>query len=404
MDNVGPAVRGLLTTLVVSVVLCAGGVSGQSQEAPSASLAKAVGTVKTISGSTITLTTDAGSAVNVQIQDSTRLVRTAPGQKDLKGATSIRLQEIEVGDRMLVRGKTSEDGISLVASAAIVIKGADIAARQEQERQDWQKRGVAGLVTAVDGSNGAVTVAMSSFGGSKSVAIHISKDTIIRRYAPDSVKFDDATAGTFQQIKAGDQLRARGTRSADGSELTAEEIVSGTFRNIAGTVIAADATNNSVSVMDLITKKQVTLKVTADSQLRNLPPMIAQRIAMRLKGGPPQAAQGNGANGNGPPAGQGAEERRPAEMGGRRPGGPPDFQQMLARMPAVSLSDLQKGNPVMVVATEGTASSPPTAITLLTGVEPILTAAPDSTRAAMLLSPWNLGGGGAEAAAGGANP
>jgi len=68
------------------------------------------------------------------------------------------------------------------------------------------------------------------------------------------------------------------------------------------------------------------------------------------------------------------------------------------------LSDLQKGNPVMVVATEGTASSPPTAITLLTGVEPILTAAPDSTRAAMLLSPWNLGGGGAEAAAGGANP
>jgi hypothetical protein len=37
---------------------------------------------------------------------------------------------------------------------------------------------------------------------------------------------------------------------------------------------------------------------------------------------------------------------------------------------------------------------------LLSGVEPILSASPNSSRAAMLLSPWNLGGGGGEAAAG----
>jgi hypothetical protein len=55
----------------------------------------------------------------------------------------------------------------------------------------------------------------------------------------------------------------------------------------------------------------------------------------------------------------------------------------------------------MIVATEGSATSSPTAITLLTGVEPILTASPKGGQAAMLLSPWNLSGSGSEA---GGNP
>ena len=81
----------------------------------------------------------------------------------------------------------------------------------------------------------------------------------------------------------------------------------------------------------------------------------------------------------------------PGGGGWRGSGGPPDFQQMLARMPAVSVSDLNKGDAVMLVATEGTATSQPTAITLLAGVEPILSAAPVGTSASTILSPWNLG-------------
>lgn len=88
-----------------------------------------------------------------------------------------------------------------------------------------------------------------------------------------------------------------------------------------------------------------------------------------------------------------------AGQGNWRGNGPPDFQQMLARMPAVSISDLNKGDAVMLVATQGTANSQPTAITLLAGVEPILSAAPASSNAAStILSPWNLG---QSAAAGG---
>ena len=373
--------------------------SDQTQEpsapASTAGTLKPVGVVKAISGSTITLATDAGPTINIIVQDSARLVRISPGQKDLKDAAPIQLQDVQVGDRILARGTPSDDGKSVQASSIVLMKESDVAAKQERDREDWQKRGVGGLVSKVDPASGAITLAAPVIGDAKPITIHISKSTIIRRYSPDSVKFDDATPGTIDQISVGDQLRARGVRSADGTELTADEVVSGTFRNVAGLVVSTDAAANTVTVTDLASKKPLTLRINADSQLRKLSPTVAQRIASRLRGG---SADG----GPGAPSGAPAPSAGPAPGGNAsasRPAGAPDFQQMLKRMPAVTIADLQKGDPVMIVTTQGTATTQPTAITLLSGVEPILSASPNSNRAAMLLSPWNLGGG-ADAAAG----
>jgi len=368
--------------------------SDQAQEShipTPAGTAKPVGVVKAVSGNIITLTTDAGSAVSILVGDSTRIVRIAPGQKDLKDATPIQLQEVQVGDRILARGKASDDGKSLEASSIVLMKESDLTAKQEHDREDWQKRGVGGLVSKVDAGNGTITLSAAALSQAKPITIHISKNTIIRRYSSDSVKFDDAKPGTFDQINAGDQLRARGERNPDGTELAADEVVSGTFRNVAGLVASTDAGNNTITVTDLGTKKPVTLRITTDSQLRKLPPAFAQRIAQRLRGDNPDAAPGASAGGS-PPAKAGGSTAS-GNGGGSRGGGPPDFQQMLKRMPAVTLADLQKGDAVMIVTTQGSANTQPTAITLLSGVEPILSASPNSNRAAMLLSPWNLGGG-----------
>jgi len=57
-----------------------------------------------------------------------------------------------------------------------------------------------------------------------------------------------------------------------------------------------------------------------------------------------------------------------------RGGGGPDFQQVLARAPSVTLKDLQKGNMIIVVATEGQSPQSATAITVVAGVEPMLQA------------------------------
>jgi len=371
----------------------------QDQQAASA-VARQLGTIKTIRGTTITLTTDNGKDIDVQIADTTRIVSVEPGSKDLKAAVVLAFKDLQVGDRILVRGQASPDEKSLAAVGVIAMKHTDLEAKKQHERDDWQKRGIGGLVSAVDPAAGTVIVGVGSATTKTNVTIAITKSTVVRRYASDSVKFDDAKSATVDQIKPGDQIRARGTRSADGTAFTAEEIVAGSFRNIDGPITAVDPAASTVSVMDAITKRPIVVKITAESQVRKLPPEMAQRIALRLKasaGGDAVATPGSagpGANGasasSAPPAGS-----RP---GGGNPGGPggqggrtPDFQQLLARLPAASIADLQKGDVVMIVSTQGATPGDATAISVVGGVELLLTASARGARE--MLSPWSLGGG-----------
>jgi len=350
--------------------------------------AKNVGVVKSISGSTLVLKSDAGPEITITVADGARLLRLAPGQTDLKSAATITLADLQVGDRMLVRGRAGDNG-AIAASTIVVMKQADVAQKQQHDREDWQKRGAGGIVSAIDPAAGSFTVSVTP---TLSVVVKTTKDTSFLRYAANSVKFSDAQKGTIDQIKTGDQLRARGARSADGKELTAEEVISGTFRNIAGTVSSIDAANNTITVKDVLAKKSVVIKFNSDSQLRKLSPQMAQRLAFFLKGGA-QAAQGGAPAGGQTPASGAPAGNAP----GPRPGGAPDFQQMLSRIPAVTLADLQKEDAVMVVATQGTTGNEVTAITLLGGVEPILTASPNGMSAAALFSGWNLGAPGGDA-------
>jgi Domain of unknown function (DUF5666) len=367
--------------------------------------ARKVGTVKSINGNTLVVTPDSGADVAVTVQDSTRIVQLAPGQTDLKTAPPMLLKEVQVGDRMLVRGAPGSAADSIVAASIVVMKATDVAKKKQQELQDWQKRGVGGIVSAIDAATGSVTVAVTP---AVSFTVKTSKDTRFLRYAPNSIQFSDAQKGTFDQIKTGDQLRARGSRSAYGKELIAEEVISGTFRNIAGTITAIDSGAGAVTVKDILAKKSVVVKLTADSQLRKLPPPLAQRIAFFLKGSPagssPGGASASPAAAGGAASGAAAGGATAAGPGSGGPGGdapgggqsraggggPPDFQQMVNRLPAVTLADLHKDEAVMIVSTSGTGGSEVAAITLLSGVEPILTASPNGMGAAALLSGWNL--------------
>jgi len=355
-----------------------------SAEPRAGSIARRIGSIKAITGGNIRLTPDSGPEVNVTVDPTTQILRVAPGERNLKNATRLQFEDLQVGDRILVAGKPGSASNSIAASSVVVMKHSDVEARQQHDLEDWQKRGLGGLVHAVEPASGTITISISGFTGNQTVIVHTSKDTVIRRYAPDSVKFDDAKLSTLEEIKPGDQLRARGNRSDDGSELTAGEIVSGTFRNIVGTINSVDASTGTLSVQDLLTKKPLQVKVAAESQLRKLPVPAAQQIARRLKGTP--GTETNRGSASSAPGASGSE----GDMEGRsRSRGAPDFQQMLGRMPAASLRDLQKGDAVMIVSTEGRAFSGGTVITLLSGVEPILQAAPSASQAAML-TPWSL--------------
>jgi co-chaperonin GroES (HSP10) len=386
--NYSLAVAATVVGLAVGVVLTAQDrPSGEAPQAAAGSAVKNVGVVKSIHEKKLVLKTDSGPEVSISVPDGARIVRLAAGQTDLKSAPAITFAEIQVGDRMLLRGRAGANG-DIEATTIVVMKQADVAQKQQHDREDWQKRGTGGIVSAVDAAAGTFTISVTP---TLSVLVKTSKDTSFLRYSPNSVKFADAQKGTIDQIKTGDQLRARGTRSADGKEIAAEEVISGKFRNIAGTIISIDAANNSITVKDILAKKSVVIKFNSDSQLRKLAPQMAQRLAFFLKGGA-QAGPGGPTSASGTP-GPGTGQGGGA---GARPAGGPDFQQMLNRIPSVTLADLQKEDAVMVVATQGTTGNEVTAITLLGGVEPILTASPNGTSAAALFSGWNLGAPGGE--------
>lgn len=369
-------------SVVFAVALLLAGQTARAQASPEAKGVRTVGVVKSISSGSITVTADSGETVAASLQDDTKIIRVAPGQKDLKEASPLKVEDVQIGDRILVRGIPGASGQPLKAVTIIVMKQADVASKQEQQRDDWQKRGVGGLVTGVDAAVGTITISLgpgTAGAPAKTLTIRTTKETVLRRYAANSIKFDDAKPRPISDIKSGDQLRARGSKNADGTELAAEEIISGSFRNIEGTILAKDEAATTLTVQDLLTKRPVIVKLGSDSTMKALPPEMAQRIAVRLKGGA-GASGGTGSGGGARQTGSGGGASGP---GG---GGTPDLQRFLSRLPSMGLADLKKGDAVMIVATEGGDGTPVTAITLLAGVEAILTAAPNGT-----LSSWTLG-------------
>jgi ribosomal protein S17 len=352
-------------------------------QAPAAAGQRQVGTVKSTSATGLTLTTAAGQDVVVTIPDAAKVLMVAPGSKDLKSATPGTLSDVTVGDKVLVVGDASGSG--LTATRVILMKAGAIAATHQAEEAAWSKGG-GGIVKSVDPATGTIVIAS----GLKTVTVMVTPQTVIRRYSGESVRFADAKVSTIAQIQKGDQLRMRGTKSADGSTITADELVTGMFRNYSGLVASIDATAGTVTLKDLTTKKTVTVAVGANSDVRRIPPMMAERVAARMKG--TGAAPGAAGAAQGAPAADGAQRERSAGS---------DLSQMLSRLPTETLAGLKVGDAVMIVATSPSSDTEtPMAVTLLAGVDAILRASPSGQT--MTLSPWSLGGG--EGGEGGGGP
>lgn len=366
-----------------------------------AQAARLVGTIAAIDGSTLTIKTDAGEQKQVTVAADATLKRLEPGQKDLAAAPAIQLTDLAVGDRVLVRLDASASPPT--ASLIVAMKKADLAQVHQKDSEAWQ-RGVAGLVKSIDPANGQITVTTGAGPTAKTVAVKTTSATKLLRYPPNSVRFTDAQPAPIGAIKPGDQLRARGAKNADGTEIAADEVVSGTFRNIAGTISSVDAAASTLVVKDLGTKRQVTIHIAPDVQMRRIPEQMARMLAARLKGasGGTYTAGGRHAagapNGAVAPSGAQASGGGNGRWGGAGSGGAGsngDPQRFLAMAPSIKLTDLQKGEAVMVVATDG--ANEVNAITLLAGVEPLL----EAPAATDLLSNWSMGGGGGgEGAAG----
>jgi hypothetical protein len=399
---------GILAGMTLLLLTLTSAIASAAAQTPAPRTPPAVGTIKSISGNSIVLMTKDGTEVKVQLSPEVKFLRVPPASKDLKDAVAIQETDLQVGDRILVRGKAGDDAGTFLAATIIAMKKSDLDEKKAHDQEEWQKHGIGGLVKGVDAPDSTVTIGTMSAAGPKDVTINISNSTILRRYAPGSVKFDDAKPSTFDEIKPGDQLRARGARSDDGNSFIAAEVVTGSFRNVSGTISAVDAAASTLTVADLLSNKPVIIRVGSDTQLRKLPSQMAQMIAARLKAavpsGTPQAgaagpqsgtpdntpASGTGAGAGG--GANGAAGGAPSNRGTGNGGARGDMQQMLSRLPASTLNDFQKGDAVLIVATSSPTDANFSAITIVGGVEPILQASPQG-QASSILQPWSLNNG-----------
>ena len=367
--------------LVFTLVLVASGVALSQSTAtapaaqqpvtdPSITPNGVIGEVKAIDASAkqIIVKTDAGSLVTAVLSDATTYMRVAPGEKTLTNATKITFADVAEGDRVLARGKVSEDKKAVPVLAVVVMTKADIAKKQEAERAEWRRRGIMGVIAAVNPAAKEITISSRSMAGTQSVVIPVAEKVDMRRYAPDSIKFSDAKTSTLDEVKVGDQLRALGDRSPDGVKFSAEKIVTGSFRTVGGTVTAVDAATGEIKISDLEKKQPLTIVVKQDAVLRKFPPMGD----MMMLGRPPGGATG-GTPAAQPPAGgqtagggQGAAGMRPAGGGGG------NLQDMLERLPIITLAEVKVGDTIIVSSTKGADPSRLTAITLVSGADTFL--------------------------------
>ena len=350
---------GLILSLAGTTVFGAAAQTPTAAATPAAALASSQrGTVKAVSGNTITMTTDKGLTVSVSVAPGAKVVQLAVGSTDLKTAKPSQLTDVAVGDRALVTGKAGDTPESFTAVRVILMKSADIAQKQADQQDDWKARGTGGIVSTIDPATGIITITS----GIKKLAINTSSKTEFRRFAGDTVKYQDAKLGTLAQIQPKDQLQARGTKSTDGTSMQAEEVISGSFENLSGVLLSVDSASGKITLKDLASKKVVTVNVTANSDLRAMPAMMATRFAAQANGG----GQGGG----------GGAAQNTSGSSGRSAGA--DLSQMIARLPTITLADLHKGDAAMIVASESSpGATTVTAVTVLTGVDAILTANPN---------------------------
>lgn len=398
---------------------------------------------------TITIKEDkTNDSYTASLGSTKTFLHVPPGEKDLKKATRIDFSALAVGDRVALRGRKGEGDAKTFETASVLqMTAEDLQQKEKAEIADWQKRGAAGTLTAVDAAAHKVTMNVRSAEGPKPVVVELPDSVDYVRYSPASVKFADAKPSNISELQVGDQVRVLGNKSDDGATIVAERVISGAFRSVAATIISISADGKEMKINDLLTKQPVVVTLTDETAVRKLPPFVAMGLARRIN---PQAAaamntggQGSGqwaggqASGGGQGSGNGAgpgsaSARTPGaggvSPGGQTPGGAPgqaapgqgtpgqggpggqwaggggggrtangDLSQMIERLPKISISELKAGDAV-IVSGGGSDKSRLTAINIVGGVELLFASAPpragQNTTGAWNLDISNIGGPG----------
>lgn len=310
-----------------------------------------------LGGKQMTLKTATGRTAVIRYDDQTLYRRVAAGETSLDKASVITVEEIQTGDRVLVRGRIERE--AMAARVLVVISRQDLGQLKERERQEWLRRGLNGTITAIDPKTKEIMVSVRADGNAVSqVVVNAADDKVrFRRYAPDSVLFSDALKSSFGELLIGDQLRALGDKSDGGRRFIPEEIVSGSFRTIGGMITAVDGAKNEITINDIQTRQPVVVVLTKNSRLRRLPAELVRLLEESRPSNAGTNQAGNSSAGAGGTAARGKEE---------------ELYRLIDSLPAIAVADLKPGEGILVSTTKGANPARAIAILVAAGAENFL--------------------------------
>jgi Cu/Ag efflux protein CusF len=378
-----------------------------------------IGTIEKVDAGakTLAMKTDKGEESSLKFDDRTQFLMLPAGETDSKKATRAKMGDIGAGDRVIARLKQEDQ-----TGPAVFLyfsKQADLAQRAKKTADEWQTQAIDGTVKSIDPATKQIVMAVrAGLGAARDMTLDASGSVEYQRYNPDTAKYDPSNAG-FSAIQTGDRVKVLGQRNADQTSIKLEAVASGTFRTVPMQIKTIDVASKTLTGIDLGSKKPITIAVRADTMLRKLDDDTALQMARRLNptfqqeggrgarggrgGGQPAAGDGQAATaGRGGGDAQGGGRGNFAGRGGQgggfqgvgRGGRNADPSKLLESQPTIELGDLKVGEPVVVTGAAVGDGSKLTAMSLVSGVDPILRAAPQNGPDPLGGS-WNFGDGGA---------
>jgi hypothetical protein len=359
---------------VLPLLLAAGSVAALSPRVTAGAAAdRLIGSVQALDAQqrTLTILGNGGNEQRAVFDLETACLRAQPGAVDLKTAVAIECSQLAVGDRVLLRGRLS--GSVFQTRQIVVMTRADLEQRQAQDRAEWRRRGTAGVVKALDSTNGSITVEVRSFFRSREFLVSTAeRKATFRRYPPDVTLFGDTEPSSFSAVGVGDQIQALGDWTEDRARFLAEQVVSGSFRTVLGSVerLGPEAQQLVLKTLPERSKgagrkggETIVIQVVPEASVRRLPAEMAARLVGRRAGdnaGSRSSAAGGDRSGRlrGTRGGEGSSARNVGDM--------------WDRLPTIKVGELQTGEYVAVAVAESRTPGKARATAVLGGIEPLI--------------------------------
>ena len=133
-----------------------------------------IGTVTAVDPAThkVTVKEDkTGTEYSVDLANTKTLLKVEPTAKDLKGATRITADDLEVGDRVQVGDiKSENESKTVVARSVILMSARDLQKVHQEEAAAWQ-HSTPGVVSVIDAASHTLTVSARTPQGPKTITV-----------------------------------------------------------------------------------------------------------------------------------------------------------------------------------------------------------------------------------------